>query len=290
VRPADLLAEAERRLGPGEPDDHRLAAVAGWLRHQNLDGLPDLAAAAREQRRLRLAERSGGPLLALAAFPAGEPTDIHGHGSWAAGVVVSGRGRHERWVPGDDGTARLAEIRELAAGDAFWLPGPPDGAHRQIAVGGDTLELILLGRDRRRSPRARYRPRTTTGDRIAGCLADGDREELVRLYRPDAICDVNVPEWRFQLQGPDAIGEALREELDVPGRRCTFLRATRTEDGLLVETEMRFPRDGREWLWRDLHRFRLDGPRIAEHVISCTGHWSPETIARQAAESPMVRP
>lgn len=287
----DLLAEAVDFVGIGEPDLDQLAGLAGWLRSA-APRLGDLAAeraVAATQRRAVLAAPVGGPVLALARFPAGVATDVHGHHSWGVGLVLDGHDRYERWVPDGDGRARLAEIRELGPGDTLAFPGPPRDVHRQEALGGDAVELLLLGRDPRDLPRATYAPACSLTDEIVGCLLRGDRPGLVDRYRPDALLDVNVPQWRLQVQGRDAIAEALVDELDVAGRRVTRLHAARTEDGVLVETETRFTRDGAEWLWRDLHRFRTADGAIAEHVVYCTGQWDPATIARQAIEAPMVR-
>lgn len=282
-----LLAEAAERIGPDEPDPDRLADLAGWLRAA-APRLGEPAAATRP--RTVLATSAGGPLLALARFPAHRPTDVHGHHSWGVGLVLSGRERYERWEPDADGSARLAEVRELGPGDTLAFAGPPDDVHRQEALDADAVELLLLGRDPRLLPRAGYAPAGSLVDTIVGCLRRGDRVGLVARYRPDALLDVNVPQWRWQLQGRDAIAEALADELDLPGRRVTRLHAVPTADGVLVETEARLARDGEQSLWRAQHRFRTAGDEIVEHVVYCTGHWDSATIARQALEAPMVRP
>ena len=75
----------------------------------------------------------------------------------------------------------------------------------------------------------------------------------------------------------------------MPGRRVASVRARLLDDGLLVETEVRFQRDGEAGLWRDVHLFQTDGDAIVEHVVYCTGLWEAATIARQAMEAPMVR-
>jgi ketosteroid isomerase-like protein len=130
----------------------------------------------------------------------------------------------------------------------------------------------------------------TLAERITECLRAGDYDRLAELYRPDALLDSNVPYWRYQLQGPRAILAQLREEEgSLSGWRCTGLRATATEDGVVVETEVRFDHEGEERLWRDVHIVHTDGQAITEHVIYCCGIWDAATIARQQAEAPMVR-
>ena len=52
---------------------------------------------------------------------------------------------------------------------------------------------------------------------------------------------------------------------------------------------MRFDGDDGEYLWRAVDIFRIDGDTVTEHTQYCTGCWSPDQIARQTAEAPMVR-
>ena len=127
-------------------------------------------------------------------------------------------------------------------------------------------------------------------DRITSSLRAFDFEGLADLYRADALLDVSVPQWRFQLQGRDAIRLWLREELDEVGGagEVAAWRATPFSDGLVVEWEVRFTRDGEQHLWREVHLFHTDGEAITEHVNYCTGIWDAATIARQVAEAPMV--
>jgi len=134
---------------------------------------------------------------------------------------------------------------------------------------------------------------TTTAlvERITACLEAGDYEALAALYRPDALLDANVPEWRYQLQGPDAILQLFREEeMTLAGWRLTSSRATTMAEGVVVEAEVHFDHEGEERLWRNVHIVHTDGEAITDHVIYCTGIWDAATITRQRAEAPMVRP
>lgn len=131
----------------------------------------------------------------------------------------------------------------------------------------------------------------TITERITARLSALDFDGLAELYRPDALLDVSVPQWRYQLQGREAIRQALAEELAplVGSARVTGKRATRTDDGVVVELEVRFVQDGEERQWREVHLFHTDGAAITEHLNYCTGIWDAATIARQAVEAPMVR-
>ena len=131
----------------------------------------------------------------------------------------------------------------------------------------------------------------TIAERITARLSALDFDGLAELYRPDALLDVSVPQWRYQLQGREAIRQALAEELApvIGSARVTGKRAMRTDDGVVVELEVRFEQDGEERQWREVHLFHTDGAAITEHLNYCTGVWDAATIARHAVEAPMVR-
>jgi hypothetical protein len=133
--------------------------------------------------------------------------------------------------------------------------------------------------------------RSTITERIASRLYALDYDGLADLYGLDAVIDVSVPQWRFQLQGREAIRELLREELAhlEGGGRVSGWRVTPIDDGLVAEVEVRFVEDGEERQWREVHLFHTKDDAIAEHVNYCTGIWDAATIARHAVEAPMVR-
>ena len=129
-------------------------------------------------------------------------------------------------------------------------------------------------------------------EQIAARLRSFDFDGLADLYRPDALIDVSVPQWRFQLRGRDAVRELFRTDLALvrDSGRVSGWRETPTADGLVVEWEVRFVAEGEERLFREVHVFRTDGVAITEHADYCTGIWDAATIARQAVEAPMVQP
>lgn len=128
----------------------------------------------------------------------------------------------------------------------------------------------------------------TVTARVIKVYVEGDLSALDGLYTPSAVADVNVPQWRYQVNGAEDIERALREdELGVPGRLVPFWRVGTTDEGLYLETEVRFQGGDGEQMWRSLHLFRLHQGQIAEHTIYCSGIWSPADIARhQAANVP----
>jgi ketosteroid isomerase-like protein len=131
---------------------------------------------------------------------------------------------------------------------------------------------------------------TTITDRLVRAVHDADWDAITSMYAPDVLLDMNLPTWRFQVQGRDAARRYFAEQaarfVDL---RTTQQRVHRGPDTVVVEEEMRFEGEGGEHLWRAVDLFRLDGETVAEHTQYCTGVWSPEDIARQAAEAPMVR-
>lgn len=105
----------------------------------------------------------------------------------------------------------------------------------------------------------------------------------------DVFTDINVPEWRFQLQGQEKVVEWLTGELP-NGSRVSSWRSDPTGAGVIVEVEQRYEVNGAEILSRNLHRLEVREGRVTEWTMYCTGEWSPETQERQAREAPMIRP
>lgn len=131
---------------------------------------------------------------------------------------------------------------------------------------------------------------TTIADRLVHAVREADWGTVISAYAPDVLLDMNLPMWRFQVQGRDAASQYFREQTArFINLRTTQHRVHRGEDTLVIEEEMRFDGDGGEHLWRAVDVFRLDGDTVAEHTQYCTGVWSPDVIERQAAEAPMVR-
>jgi hypothetical protein len=131
---------------------------------------------------------------------------------------------------------------------------------------------------------------STLADRLVAAMRDADWGAIVDTYAPDVLLDMNSPTWRFQLQGRDAASALVLEQANgLTNLRATGHQVFRTDDGVIIEEEMRFDGEGGEHLWRAVDIFRIDGERVVEHIQYCTGPWSPERIARQADEAPMVR-
>jgi hypothetical protein len=135
--------------------------------------------------------------------------------------------------------------------------------------------------------------KATTGtvvQRLVDAMRAADWDAITGTYAPDVLLDVNLPTWRFQLQGRDAATAYVREQTgDHPNLHAVSQRAHTTDDGVVIEEEMRFEGPDGEHLWRAVDIFRIDGDTVFEHTQYCTGSWSPDRIALQAREAPMVR-
>lgn len=130
----------------------------------------------------------------------------------------------------------------------------------------------------------------TVADQIVDAMQSSNWAALTNLYAPDVLLDMNLPTWRFQLQGREAASKYFTEQTaGFRNLHTTHLGVHRTAGGLIVEEEMRFDGDDGEYLWRAVDIFRIDGDCITQHSEYCTGCWPPDQIARQAAEAPMVR-
>ena len=131
---------------------------------------------------------------------------------------------------------------------------------------------------------------TTISDRLVAAMQDADWDAVIATYAPDVLLDMNLPMWRFQVQGREAATQYIHEQMArFANVRTTQTRVHRAGQTLVIEEEMRFDDEGGEHLWRAVDVFRLDGETVAEHAQYCTGVWTPELIARQADEAPMIR-
>ena len=108
------------------------------------------------------------------------------------------------------------------------------------------------------------------------------------LLADDVFADINVPEWRFQMQGAGDVVAWLKGELP-DGSRVASWRSDPTASGVVVEVEQRYDREGIEIMSRNLHRLEVRDGKVTEWTMYCTGEWSPELRERQAREAPMIK-
>ena len=121
-------------------------------------------------------------------------------------------------------------------------------------------------------------------DRFVEFLRTSDLPD--QLFAPDVFCDLNVPEWRFQLQGAESFaGWAKGESPD--GSQVTVGRLRAAGATTAVETVMVSAGTYSRNIW--LLRTDAEG-LVDEVVLYCTGPWDAETVERQSREAPMIRP
>jgi hypothetical protein len=109
------------------------------------------------------------------------------------------------------------------------------------------------------------------------------------IFSPDVFFDLNMPVWRFQLQGPEAFAAQLRRINKGPVR-MRILRTVPTVSGFVTEHEEHQDVGGQEVMARRLWLCEVRDGRIAEVVGYCSGEWDQALRARHALEAPMLRP
>lgn len=137
----------------------------------------------------------------------------------------------------------------------------------------------------------RLPPDTREVERLAGgfirfmeTLSDTDA-----VFGPGTFFDVNVPMWRLQMEGGAAF-EAWLRTYNETGYRIPWWRSVPTATGVAVELEGEYEdRAGAPQYFRNLFLFEIDGGRIADVTMYCTGDWDEETRRQHAASAPLVR-
>jgi ketosteroid isomerase-like protein len=107
-------------------------------------------------------------------------------------------------------------------------------------------------------------------------------------FAPDAFFDLNMPVWRFQLEGAAAFASQI-EKIAEGASRIDVLRTVPTESGFVTEHEEHQDVDGHDLSARRLFLCEVREGRIVEVVGYCSGEWDEELRARHAAEAPMIR-
>lgn len=110
------------------------------------------------------------------------------------------------------------------------------------------------------------------------------------LFTPDAFFDLNMPVWRFQLQGAEALANQLRKVNRGGVVWVDVLRTVPTATGFVAEHEEHEELEGQHLSARRLVLCELRDGRIADVVAYCSGEWDDQLRARHAVEAPMIRP
>ena len=108
------------------------------------------------------------------------------------------------------------------------------------------------------------------------------------LFSPDVFFDLNMPVWRFQLQGPRAFESQLKQIVE-GAVRIDVLRTVATTSGFVTEHEEHQNVEGQDLTARRLWLCKVRGGQIIEAIGYCSGEWDEELRARHAIEAPMIR-
>jgi hypothetical protein len=122
-------------------------------------------------------------------------------------------------------------------------------------------------------------------ERFAEVFRTNDVEDV---FTPDVFFDLNMPVWRFQMQGVDGF-ESWRHGLAPDGTGINVLRTVPTISGFVTEHEEFETRGAQVLTSRKIFLCEVREGRIGEVVAYCSGEWDEELRARHAAEAPMIR-
>ena len=110
------------------------------------------------------------------------------------------------------------------------------------------------------------------------------------VFEPDAFFDINVPTWRFQMEGPQTLIGWLREYCP-DGYRIAAKSPIPTATGFVLEVEGDYADpEGNPLFFRNLYVCKVQDGRITELTFWCTGDWDVETREHHRAEVQLIRP
>jgi hypothetical protein len=116
-----------------------------------------------------------------------------------------------------------------------------------------------------------------------------DPATAAEVFSSDAFFDLNMPVWRFQVQGAAAFAEQIKE-INEGAVQIRVLRTVPTNGGFVTEHEEHQEVGGQDLSARRLWLCAVNDERIVEAVGYCSGEWDEELRIRHAIEAPMIRP
>lgn len=122
--------------------------------------------------------------------------------------------------------------------------------------------------------------------RFLDLVVAGSGGELCSLFAPDAVLDATVPNWRFQVEGAEAIGANYARWFADPGR-FEELERTPTSDGEVVTYLLTWEERGMPHAAHHCHRLTVRGGLIVQDTVFCGGRWPASLLAEmEAARAP----
>lgn len=108
-------------------------------------------------------------------------------------------------------------------------------------------------------------------------------------FAEDAFFELNMPVWRFQLQGRKAFSAQLKS-LAQGAIHVDVRRTVATGSGFVTEHVERQQVGGEERSARRMWLCEVRDGRITDVVGYCSGEWDEALRARHALEAPLMRP
>jgi hypothetical protein len=108
----------------------------------------------------------------------------------------------------------------------------------------------------------------------AGAVPDG-------VFSEDALLDATVPNWRFSVQGGEAVREELSHWYADPGQFKSMQR-TAIPGGELLEFTLTWTEKGVDHTCHQAHILRLAGGRVSNDTAFCGGRWPDSLVAEMS--------
>ncbi len=105
-------------------------------------------------------------------------------------------------------------------------------------------------------------------------------------FAADVFLDMNVPSWRYQIQGHEAAANIFHSEGPA---RVHVGNVIPTATGFVAESDYDTIEGGAVIYYRSVSLVTVQDGQISNVIHYCTGPWDEATRARQAREAPMLR-
>jgi hypothetical protein len=124
-------------------------------------------------------------------------------------------------------------------------------------------------------------------DRLVHWLESGLQPD--DLFCDDVFLDLSLPHWRLQTLGREgAFGLRAAEHPDPGSVRVEGLDVTAR--GFLLRFEERWTAKGQDWYSREMMHCVVDGDRVSELLVYCTGDWDAAVQRSHAERVRLIRP
>ena len=131
-------------------------------------------------------------------------------------------------------------------------------------------------------------PRTTSGEDVIGRLLDGIEAGSLPagVFSEDAVLDATVPNWRFTVEGGEAVEEQLGGWYADPGQFLSIRRLP-LPDGEMVEFTLSWVEAGVAHACHQGHLLTVKAGRIVSDTAWCGGRW-PASLLEEMGPQALV--